>query len=134
MADATAPLPPDGRVRAVVDALLPVVDGGRFAVKCVAGEPFTVEAHCFTDGHDALRVMLRWRAEDAPEPTEIEMQACPNDVWRADCPPPSPDRYRYGVLAWVDHFRSWRNELKRRVEVENIRIAALVGAALIDAH
>ena len=134
MADATAPLPPDGRVRAVVDALLPIVDGGRFAVKCVAGEPFTVEAHCFTDGHDALRVMLRWRAEGATDSTEIEMQACPNDVWRADFTPPVPGRYRYGVLAWVDHFRSWRNELKRRVEVEDIRIAALVGAALIDAH
>jgi len=28
----------DGRVRAVIDALLPAVDGGRFPVKCIAGE------------------------------------------------------------------------------------------------
>ena len=28
------------RVRAVIDALLPAIDGGRFAVKCIAGEAF----------------------------------------------------------------------------------------------
>ena len=54
----------DGRQRAVVDAVLPHVDGGRFPVKRVAGEPFEVTAHCFTDGHDVVRVMLRWRAEE----------------------------------------------------------------------
>ncbi len=35
---------------------LPQVDGGRFAAKRVAGERVEVEADCFTDGHDALRV------------------------------------------------------------------------------
>ena len=53
--------PPRHTLSAVIDAVLPAVDSGRFAVKCVAGEPFTVTAHCFSDGHDALRVMLRWR-------------------------------------------------------------------------
>jgi starch synthase (maltosyl-transferring) len=28
----------DGRVRAVIDAVLPCVDGGRFAAKRIAGE------------------------------------------------------------------------------------------------
>ena len=56
-------LPANGQVRAVVDAVLPAVDGGRFAVKRVAGERVDITAHCFTDGHDELRVMLQWRAE-----------------------------------------------------------------------
>jgi starch synthase (maltosyl-transferring) len=53
-----------GRIRAVVDAVRPSVDGGRFAVKRIAGEPLRVEADCFTDGHDVLRVLLCWRAEE----------------------------------------------------------------------
>ena len=48
----------EGRVRAVIDALSPVVDGGRFPAKRIAGEPVCIEAHCFTDGHDQLRVVL----------------------------------------------------------------------------
>src|ERR1700712_2069861 len=53
----------DGRVRAVVDAVLPAVDAGRFPVKCVAGDTVHVTAHCFTDGHDVVRAMLCWSAD-----------------------------------------------------------------------
>ncbi|HRO60042.1 MAG TPA: DUF3416 domain-containing protein, partial [Burkholderiaceae bacterium] len=45
-----------GPKRAVIDRVMPSVDGGRFAVKRVVGEPLIVEADCFTDGHDAIRV------------------------------------------------------------------------------
>ena len=47
--------------------------------------------------------------------------------------PPAPGRYCYGVTAWVDHFESWRHELERRVEADDIRSAALAGAELIEA-
>lgn len=123
----------DGRVRAVIDAVLPAVDAGRFAAKAVAGDAFEVTAHAFTDGHDVLRVLLRWRAEGAKTLEDVEMAADVNDVWRASFVPPEPGRYRYTVLAWVDHFRSWRRELERRVDADDIRIAARVGAELIDA-
>src|SRR5258706_9569154 len=91
-----------------------------------------VEAHCFTDGHDLLRVVLRWRKEDEAAPVEMEMVHDVNDVWRGTFTPPAPGRYRYGVLAWVDHFCSWRQELSRRIEPDDIRIAAQIGADLIE--
>ena len=40
----------DGRVRAVIDAVRPCIDGGRFAAKRTEGEIVTVEADCFADG------------------------------------------------------------------------------------
>ncbi|RZJ14915.1 MAG: alpha-1,4-glucan--maltose-1-phosphate maltosyltransferase [Acidovorax sp.] len=123
----------DGRARAVVEAVLPAVDAGRFAVKCVAGEPFVVTAHCFTDGHDVLRVMLCWRADDATPPVEVPMVATGNDEWRASFLPPASGRYYYTVTAWVDSFDSWRRELVRRVDPEDICIAARVGAIEIAA-
>ncbi len=52
----------EGRGRAVVDAILPVIDGGRFRAKCIAGEPAQITAHCFTDGMTGSRVVLRWQA------------------------------------------------------------------------
>ncbi len=123
----------DGRVRAVIDAVLPNVDGGRFAVKRVAGEALRVQAHCFADGHDVLRVMLRWRAEADADWTELPMKALGNDVWEAEFAPPAVGRYRYTVTAWVDAFESWRHDMARRVDPEDIRIASQVGAQEIGA-
>jgi starch synthase (maltosyl-transferring) len=123
----------DGRVRAVIDALSPRVDGGRFAAKRIAGERVCVEAHCFTDGHDQLRVVLAWRPVNATEAYEVEMQARGNDVWTGEFTPPAPGRYRCTVTAWVDPFESWRKELERREELADIRVALQVGSALISA-
>ena len=70
----------EGRVRAVIDAVLPNVDGGRFPIKRVAGEAVAVEAHCFTDGHDKIRVVLRWGVKGSSQADhEIDMQAQGND-------------------------------------------------------
>jgi starch synthase (maltosyl-transferring) len=130
--EAVAGLPDEGRARAIVDAVLPCVDGGRFPAKAIAGQPFEVTAHAFTDGHDQLRVVLRWKAEGADAQHELEMALRHNDEWHARFTPPAPGRYVYGVVAWVDHFRSWRHELARRVDPQDIRIAARVGAELAD--
>jgi len=124
---------PDGRSRAVIDAVLPVVDGGRFAVKHVAGESLQVTAHVFTDGHDALRVMLQWWKDGEARRRELPMKLRYNDEWLADFAPPVPGRYRYTVVAWVDAFESWRHELVRRIDAEDIRLAARVGALEIGA-
>jgi starch synthase (maltosyl-transferring) len=84
----------EGRVRALVDAVFPVVDGGRFPAKRIAGEPVRIEAHCFTDGHDKLAVVLRWQAVDEPDSYEVDMTSQVNDVWCAEFTPPIPGRYR----------------------------------------
>jgi len=117
----------------VVDKVLPVVDGGRFAAKRVAGERIDVEAHVFTDGHDVPRVMLQWWKEGSTRRTELPMKLKWNDEWHAHFVAPSPGRYWYTVVAWVDAFESWRHELERRVEPADIRIAAQVGAHEIAA-
>src|SRR5580658_10231788 len=102
----------DGRVRAVVDAVFPVVDGGRFVAKRIAGERVRIEAHCFTDGHDQLRVLLAWRPVSAAQVYEAEMHPAGDGVWTAEFTPPAPGRYRCTVTAWVDRFESWRKELE----------------------
>ena len=123
----------EGRVRAVIDAVLPMVDGGRFPAKRIAGEAVAVEAHSFTDGHDKIRVVLRWKMMGSVGADyEIDMQAQANDVWVAEFTPPLPGRYQYTVMAWVDHFESWRREFERREDKSDILVALQAGAALID--
>ena len=125
-------LPQEGRTRAVIDAVRPSVDGGRFAVKRVVGDTFTVEADCFADGHDALRVVLRWRPELEGDWREVEMESLGNDVWRGAFALDTIGRYRYTVTAWADALLSWRTEFMRREDLEDLRVAARIGADLVE--
>lgn len=124
---------PDGRSRAVIDAVKPNVDGGRFAVKRVVGDSLRVTAHVFTDGHDAPRAMLQWWKEGESRRHEVPMKLRYNDEWHASFVPPLVGRYRYTVVAWVDAFESWHHELVRRVDPDDIRLAVRVGAREISA-
>jgi starch synthase (maltosyl-transferring) len=122
----------DGRARAVIEHVTPAVDGGRFAVKRVAGDRVDVEADCFADGHDVVACALRWWREGERTFEEVPMTALGNDRWRASFKAEEIGRYRYTVVAWVDHFLSWRHDFARRVDPEDIRVAALVGAELVQ--
>ena len=123
----------DGRARAVIEGVAPAIDAGRFPIKRVVGDAVEVEADCFADGHDTLACRLRWRRDDEAEWQEAPMAALGNDRWRGVFTVATPGRYRYTVTAWVDHFLSWRHDFPRRADPEDIRVAAKVGAALIEA-
>ncbi len=126
---ATAPAL-DGRVRAVIEAVTPSVDGGRFAIKRIVGERVVVEADCFADGHDVIAVRLLWRRdEDARWQTEW-MKPVGNDRWRTAFVPTAIGGYRYTVMAWVDRFLSWRHDFERRLDAADLRLALRVGAQL----
>ncbi|MBI2961383.1 MAG: alpha-1,4-glucan--maltose-1-phosphate maltosyltransferase [Betaproteobacteria bacterium] len=122
----------DGRVRAVIENISPSVDGGRFAAKRIAGDKIIVEADCFADGHEILACMLLWRRESDAAWNETPMARLANDRWRGSFATETAGPYRYTVSAWVDHFLTWRHDFARRVEGEDIRVAAQVGAGLIE--
>ncbi len=126
-------LPPDGRARAVIETIAPAVDDGRFAVKRIIGDRVVVEADCFADGHDTLACVLRFRREEDAQWQETPMTALGNDRWRGAFTVSALGRYRYGVTAWVDAFLSWRHDFERRVDADDLKVAAQVGADLIDA-
>jgi starch synthase (maltosyl-transferring) len=121
-----------GRRRVVIDKVRPEIDGGRFPVKRVVGEAIEVEADAFTDGHDSISCRLLWRPESQPAWNETEMEALPNDLWRAEFTPTEQGRWLYSVAGWVDHFKTWRRDLKKRVEAgQDVALELRVGAALV---
>ena len=121
----------DGRLRAVIDRVLPEIEGGRFPAKRVIGDSMIVEADVFGDGHDTLACMLGYRHENEADWREVPMTLTVNDRWRGEFPVERLGRYRYTVTAWIDHFLSWRHDFKRRVDPPDIASAALVGSKLI---
>jgi starch synthase (maltosyl-transferring) len=123
----------DGRQRAVIEEVAPAVDAGRFPIKRSEGERVVVEADIFADGHDLLGAAVQYRAENQAGWSETPMEPLFNDRWRGEFVVDTVGRYFYTVAAWVDHFRSWRHDLARRTQPEDIEVALLIGADLVEA-
>lgn len=121
----------DGRKRIIIEGISPEVDGGRFPIKRTVGEIVVIEVDAFTDGHDALYCVLQYRKAGETAWQEAPMLALVNDRWRGEFKVTELGRYEYTVLAWVDHFKSWRHDLGRWVQAEDISLSLRIGAELV---
>jgi starch synthase (maltosyl-transferring) len=126
--------PTNGRSRVVVEGITPQIDGGRFAVKRVVGDSVRVEADVFGDGHDMVRAHLLYRRADETEWRAEEMTALGNDHWAASFVVDQVGFYEYTVVGEVDHFQTWRSELKKREDAgQDLDLPLKTGALLIEA-
>lgn len=100
--------------RIAIEAVEPVVDGGRFAAKAIAGEPRTVSAVIFADGHDKLAAQLLWRESREAQWQRVPMQPLGNDHWQARFVPPRVGRVVFAVEAWWDLYASYCDELAKK--------------------
>jgi len=122
----------DGRKRVVIEGIKPEVDCGRYPAKRTIGDQVVVEADIFCDGHDMISAMLLYRKEEDSEWKEIEMQALVNDRWRGKFQVTEQKTYEYTLIAWVDHFKSWRRDLQKREDAGKVEeIHLQVGAQLV---
>jgi starch synthase (maltosyl-transferring) len=123
----------DGRRRPVIERVTPAVDAGRFSIKRIVGEEVVVEADIFSDGHDALSAVVRYWKEGEQPGAEAWMEPLVNDRWRGSFRAGEVGAYRYTVVAWVDHFKTWRRDLTRKVEAaQSVQVELLVGSHLIE--
>jgi len=100
--------------RIAIENLTPSVDGGRFALRRIAGETIEVEADIFTDGHEMIAAALLWRPIDQREWNEVPLKEIGNDRWRAEFTPTRIGRHEFTVLAWDDPFASMQSGLAKK--------------------
>jgi starch synthase (maltosyl-transferring) len=116
-----------------IEDIYPLVDCGRSAVKGIAGEPITVWANIFRDGHDEIAAALRWRRTNSRRWNRAPMQFHSNDRWTGSFTPPEPGSYVFDVEAWTDAFGSWRKAaLLKKNAGQDISVDVKEGLALID--
>ncbi|HVO96404.1 MAG TPA: alpha-1,4-glucan--maltose-1-phosphate maltosyltransferase [Terriglobales bacterium] len=124
----------EGRNRVVIEGVAPEIDGGRFPIKRIAGEAVRVEADVFGDGHDAISCALLYRREGEKKSHTVPMTFLQNDRWYGIFTVEQLGRYLYTIAAWIDPFKSWRRDLRKRVEAEqHTELDLLTGALLIEA-
>ena len=112
-----------------IEDVYPLVDGGRFAVKRIVGEPVEVWADVYRDGHDVVTAALVWRLEQDREWRRAPMTRHDNDRWGGAFTPEAPGRYVYAIEAWTDEFATWRHgfELKQKAGID-LTLDAIEGA------
>ena len=121
--------------RIVLGDLTPTVDGGRFPIKRVVGEPVTVGVTAFADGHDRLRVVVSHRDTGADRWTDVVMHwVNPGlDRWEATFVPNVEGPHLFEVRAWIDPFATWRDAIGRKLDAGvDISSDLIGGAALLD--
>ncbi len=122
----------DGRRRVRIEGVSPEIEGGRYAIKRVTGEKVRVEADIFADGHDVLTALLKYRPAGDRSWTEIEMEPMGNDRWSGEFVVGAPGVIIYTIEAWVDHLKTWRRELEKKVNAEmDVSMELQAGAILV---
>ena len=120
----------------LIENVQPQIDCGRHPVKRAAGETVRVTADVLKEGHDELAVVLRWR-KLGPQPAEgreMPMRPLGNDAWEGQFPIYEDGLYAFQVEAWPDSFRTWAQELSRKVEAgRDVSSELLEGAQLLRA-
>ena len=137
------PKPERGRPvpgRVMVERVQPEIDGGRFPIKRIVGEPVVVVADAFADGHDLLGGVLKYRGPlaqhgDTPwHEMPLASLGPGSDSWGASFTPTDLGAYEYTVEAWIDRFATWLKGLVAKFEAgQDVSSELLEGAELVQA-
>ena len=118
--------------RIIIEDVYPSVDGGRFPIKRIAGEPVGVWADVVRDGHAVVAADLLWRPGGAGKWSRVAMRHHGNDRWTATFTPPKPGRYEYAIETWTDVFGTWRRDiLAKRLAGLDVSRDALEGPQIL---
>lgn len=126
-------LPSTGRRRVQIEGVSPEIDGGRFPIKRTVGEKVHVEADMFCDGHDAIAGVILYRPESSQQWQEAPLSPLVNDRWEGDFTVSEMGSYVYTITSWVDHFKSWRRDIAKKIDAAQVvPVDWLIGAELIE--
>jgi starch synthase (maltosyl-transferring) len=100
--------------RIVFEEVSTEIDSGRFAAKCVAGEPVTISVEIFEDGHDCIDACILYRAAGDENWSEQPMTAIGRDRWETTLTFEENGLYQYTFLAWRDAYATLRRNIRER--------------------
>jgi starch synthase (maltosyl-transferring) len=121
------------RSRLAIEGVTPLIDGGRFAVKRLVGEPLAIEADIFCDGHEKIDAAILTRQPGAKDWVETPLVFWENDRWRAGVSFDEPGPARYTIAAWRDAYATWASDTKKKKDAgQDIALELREARALVQ--
>ncbi|MBU1726487.1 MAG: alpha-1,4-glucan--maltose-1-phosphate maltosyltransferase [Candidatus Omnitrophica bacterium] len=122
-----------GKQRVTIEKVLPEVDNGKYPIKRVPGQRVKVMAHIISDGHDEKTAFLHYSHASDKTWQEKELLLQYNDEYLGDFEIEKEGTYFYTVRSWIDHFKTWRSELEKKIAVkQDVAVDLLIGVSLIE--
>ena len=123
----------DGKTRVVIENVKPQIEGGRFPVKRAVGEKVVVTADIFSDGHDTVSARVLFKGPNDKDWKESSLTFMENDLWSGEFRVTDLGTYRYTVKGWVDHFRTWQKDLRKKFDAgQDINVDLQIGLEYVD--
>lgn len=128
----------EGHKRASIRNVSPEIDCGKYPIKRVVDEKIKIEADIFGDGHDKVDAVLLYRPKKKSRGRERtwqeqRMRFEGNDHWSAVFSFDDTGHYEYTIEAWVDHFTTWQEDLKKKHDAgQNMHTELLIGAKMME--
>lgn len=101
--------------RVWIEDVQPQVDGGLYPAKRTVGERVDVTATIFADGHDHLRAEVKYKFGADGTWRSLEMKPLMNDAWTASFYVTGKGSCFFYVQAWVDHFDTWFDGIRKKI-------------------
>ena len=91
-----------------------------------------MEAAIFADGHDSVSCFVLHKFADETEWHSLPMTPLGNDIWRAELLVSRLGRYSWTIEGWVDRFKTWREDLKKRIAAaQDLSADLIIGSQFI---
>ncbi len=120
--------------RIPITEVSPVVERGRHPVKTAVGEPFTVAATVFREGHDALGCGVVLTGPDGVERGLVPMTATDEpDRYSASVTADAQGAWIYRVESWSDPYATWRHAAEIKIAAEiDVELMLLEGVVVVE--
>jgi len=113
----------------------PLVDHGRYPAKASVGEPFTVTALVFREGHDALNadvVLTDAAGVRRPWTRMSKVEGDEPDRWSAEVTADEAGTWSFEIEAWGDPVATWRHAAEIKIPAEiDVELMFAAGALLL---
>ncbi|MCC7499226.1 MAG: alpha-1,4-glucan--maltose-1-phosphate maltosyltransferase [Bryobacterales bacterium] len=122
----------DGRKRVVIETVKPEIECGRFPIKRVVGDSIVVAARVFADGHDMVSAGLIYSPPACDDWIQVKLSATGNDWWQGNFTVDHLGVYRYSVRGWVDRFKTWRRDTRKKLDAgQDVSVDLITGGQLL---
>ncbi|HET6626514.1 MAG TPA: alpha-1,4-glucan--maltose-1-phosphate maltosyltransferase [Nocardioidaceae bacterium] len=121
--------------RIPIMGVTPVVECGRYPAKAAVGEPFTVTALAFREGHDAMSAAVVLVDPEGLRRPWVPMSKHPEepDLWTAQVSADTPGPWTFQVEAWSDPIATWRHAAGIKIPAEiDVELMFSEGVLLLE--
>jgi starch synthase (maltosyl-transferring) len=114
--------------RVIIEGVTPELDGGKYAIKRIIGQPVNLQMCLVADGHDVLAGEILYKHEKEKNWKSVAIEPIGNDIWTGGFRVEKQGIYQYKIAAWIDQPLTWQHNIERKIkDFQHVNVELLDG-------